>query len=123
MTVKTINIPYAGVSTQSSEQVQQEIHQCLNLHAETCSEAASIWARLHYGHAAYVDGSLKVASIDFTSEAAGKATLTFDWTFQDGCSDTFREGTGYVEIAFTVSEDELQLTWAWPEQPSTADEF
>lgn len=123
MTVKTINLPYAGTSGQSSKQIQQGIHQCLSLHAEACSEAASIWARLHYGHAAYVDGSLNVKSIDFASDDSGMATMTFDWTFQDGCSDTFREGTGYVEIKFEVSKSELQLTWAWPEQPSTADEF
>ena len=49
--------------------------------------------------------------------------MNFDWTFQDGCSDIFREGTGYVEVAFAVSEEQLKLSWAWPEQPSTADEF
>jgi hypothetical protein len=64
-----------------------------------------------------------VRSVDFSSEDAGKASLGFDWTFQDGCSDIFREGAGYFEVTFSAADNQLNLTWAWPEQPSTADEF
>jgi len=123
MTPKTISIPFEGSSKQPLKQFQAGVLECLSRHAEACSEAAAIWARLHYGHASYVDGTLTVKSIDFSSDNAGKAKMIFDWTFQDGCSDTFQEGTGYVDVAFTVSNDKLQLKWAWPEQPSTADEF
>ena len=123
MTTQTINIPFEAAPEESIELVRTRISACLKTNAEACSEAAAIWARLHYGHAAYADGSLNVKSVAFSSNESGTAALGFDWTFQDGCSDIFREGTGYVEVAFVVSEDQLKLTWVWPEQPSTADEF
>jgi len=103
--------------------IQERIRLCLNSNVEACSEAAAIWARLHYGHAAYVDGTLAVKSVEFASDSTGKASLRFNWTFQDGCSDIFREGAGYVDITFSAANDLLNLTWTWPEQPSTADEF
>jgi hypothetical protein len=123
MNSQTINIPFESDPEESPERTRTRIQEYLSSNAEVCSEAAAIWARLHYGHAAYVDGSLNVKSVVFSSSDSGTATMNFDWTFQDGCSDIFREGTGYVEVAFAVSEEQLKLSWAWPEQPSTADEF
>jgi hypothetical protein len=123
MKTQTINIPLPASEENSHVLTQSRIQACLEQNTDMCADAASIWARLHYGHAACVDGTLSVQSVDLVSEGAGRATLAFEWTFQDGCSDIFREGTGYVEFAFRVSEDNLTLTWNWPEQPSTADEL
>ena len=123
MSTRKILIPYELRDGEVLEQTQKRIRECLRENVETCSEAASIWARLHYGHASYVDGSLSVKSVVFQSVSNGKAALNFDWTFQDGCSDICREGDGYVEVEFSVSNGQLNLDWAWPEQPSTVDEF
>lgn len=123
MTIKTIHIPLEELPANEVQPVQTRVQECLSLNAEACAEAASIWARLHYGHAAYVDGTLNAESLEFSSENTGKVKMAFDWTFQDGCSDTFKEGIGYVEVEFAVSENQLILTWAWPDQASTVDEF
>lgn len=123
MKTQTINIPLPASDEKSRVLTPSGIQACLEHHIGKCADAASIWARLHYGHAACVDGTLSVQSVHLVSDGAGRATLTFEWTFQDGCSDIFREGTGYVEFAFRVSDDNLTLTWNWPEQPSTADEL
>jgi len=123
MSTRKILIPLELPGETVSEESQKRIHECLSDRVEACSEAASIWARLHYGHASYVDGSLSVKSIEFQSGSTGKAALNFDWTFQDGCSDTFHEGDGFVDVTFSVSNGQLNLEWAWPEQPSTGDEF
>jgi hypothetical protein len=123
MTPKKILIAIELPNGEDSERSQKRIRELLSDHVEACSEAAAIWARLHYGHASYVDGSLSVKSIEFQSDRSGRAVLNFDWTFQDGCSDTFHEGDGFIDVAFSVSDGQLNLEWAWPEQPSTADEF
>jgi hypothetical protein len=123
MTTKKILIPLELPDGTVSEDAQKRIRECLGENVEACSEAASIWARLHYGHASYVDGSLSVKSVEFQSDSGGKVVLNFDWTFQDGCSDSFHEGDGFVDVTFFVSSGQLNLEWAWPEQPSTADEF
>lgn len=124
MSIRNIVIPFKGDSAEgSAELVRSRIEDCLHDNVEVCSEAASIWARLHYGHAAYVDGSLAVKSVEFLSDDVGKASLSFDWTFQDGCSDVCRDGDGFVEVKFSVADDQLNLAWTWPEQPSTADEL
>ncbi|MFT5328805.1 MAG: hypothetical protein ACI8P0_006720, partial [Planctomycetaceae bacterium] len=123
MSTRKINIALETSNPESNLPIQDRIRACLTTNTEACSEAAAIWARLHYGHASYVDGSLAVESVEFSSGDAGKASLSFDWTFQDGCSDIFREGAGFVEFNFSVADGQLNLTWAWPEQASTADEF
>jgi hypothetical protein len=123
MTKRRIDILFEASSNRSHDSVRASVRQCLAANTEACSEAAAVWARLHYGHAAYTDGTLAVQSVDFSATGAGKATMSFDWTFQDGCSDIYREGTGYVEFAFSVADGELRLDWVWPEQPSTADEL
>jgi hypothetical protein len=123
MTSQTINIPFEAAPEKSIELARTRIQECLRNNAEVCSEAASIWVRLHYGHAAYVDGTLNVKSVDFSKNESGTAAMSFGWTFQDGCSDVFREGTGYVDVAFCVEGEQLKLNWDWPEQPSTADEL
>ena len=124
MSIRKIVIPFAGESVEgSAELVRSRIEECLHDNVEACSEAASIWARLHYGHASYVDGSMAVKSVDFSSGKSGKASLSFDWTFQDGCSDVCRDGDGHVEVEFSVADNQLNLAWIWPEQPSTADEL
>ncbi len=123
MSTRKIHIPFELGDGDDLERTQKRLRECLGENVEACSEAASIWARLHYGHASYVDGSLSVKSVEFKSERSGKAALNFDWTFQDGCSDICREGDGYVDVAFSVSNSQLNLEWTWPEQPSTADEF
>jgi hypothetical protein len=123
MTTKKISIPIEIPDGEDSERAQKRIRNVLSDHVEACSEAAAIWARLHYGHASYVDGSLSVKSVEFQSDTTGKAALSFEWTFQDGCSDTFHEGDGFVEVTFSVLNGQLNLEWAWPEQPSTVDEF
>ena len=121
MSSQTIVIPLKDPG--ESEPTQAQIRDCLAGNVEACCEAASIWARLHYGHASYVDGSLAVKSVEFSSASSGKAALSFDWTFQDGCSDICREGDGYVDVEFSVLNGQLNLKWVWPEQASTVDEF
>jgi len=123
MSTRKILIPYELRDGKSLEPTPKRIRECLRENVEACSEAAAIWARLHYDHASYVDGSLSVKMVEFQSESNGKAALNFDWTLQDGCSDICREGDGYVEVEFSVSNGQLNLEWAWPEQPSTVDEF
>lgn len=123
MTKQQVDIPFDWSPDEGADSVCDRVARCLAAHAEFCSEAATVWARFHYGHAAYVDGTLAVQSVDAVSADSGKATMGFDWTFQDGCSDICREGSGYVEFTYTVLADMLRLDWAWPEQPSTVDEF
>ena len=121
MSTRRIVIPFEVGDGEAVE--RSRIRECLSDNAEACSEAASIWARLHYGHAAYVDGSLAVQSLELSSNGAGKVSMSFGWTFQDGCSDICREGDGYVDFEFSIFDGQLNLVWAWPEQASTADEF
>lgn len=121
MSTRRIVIPFEVGEGEAVE--RSRIRECLSDKAEACSEAASIWARLYYVHAAYVDGSLAVQSFELSSSGAGKASMSFSWTFQDGCSDICREGDGYVDFEFSISDGQLNLVWAWPEQASTADEF
>jgi len=123
MSIRSIKLAFETSDGGSPLPIRDRIRACLSSNTEVCSEVASIWARLHYGHASYVDGTLAVKSVEFSSDETGKASLSFDWTFQDGCSDIFREGAGYVDVTFSVAGGQLNLTWAWPEQPSTADEF
>ena len=123
MSTQIIYIDFQASPDEPRELTQSRIGDCLRENAEACSDAAAIWARLHYGHAAYTDGTLAVESVEFSSNQTGKATMIFDWTFQDGCSDICREGTGYVEVSFSASNNQLELSWDWPERPSTADEF
>ncbi|MDA0806376.1 MAG: hypothetical protein O2983_01075 [Planctomycetota bacterium] len=123
MSTRNIVIPLERVADGESVVTRSRIEELLGDNVEACAEAAAIWARLHYGHASYVDESLAVKSVEFSSENSGTASLSFDWTFQDGCSDICREGDGYVDVEFSISNGQLNLTWSWPEQPSTADEF
>tara|TARA_R110002072_G_scaffold303121_1_gene494521 strand:+ start:39851 stop:40222 length:372 start_codon:yes stop_codon:yes gene_type:complete len=123
MSTRNIVIPFEGAADGESFETRLRIEELLGNHVEACAEAASIWARLHYGHASYVDGSLAVKSVKFSSENSGIASLGFEWTFQDGCSDICREGDGYVDVTFSVSNGQLNLAWTWPEQASTVDEF
>jgi len=85
--------------------------------------AASVWARLHYEHAAYVENSLTIRDITFRSETEGTLSLNFDYTQQDGCSDICRDGQGHVDFQFQINNDQVTLTWSLPERPSTADEL
>jgi len=86
-------------------------------------EAAALWARLYYEHAALHDESLRVHSFRFEDDFRGVVRVDFDWTIQDGCSDVCRDGTGYLELQFSASGTVLQLEWSRPERPGTADEF
>lgn len=96
---------------------------CVERNLDACATAASLWARLHYEHAAYVENSLCIRDIRFQSEAAGTLSLNFEWTQQDGCSDIFRDGHGHVDFQFNIDNGQLNLTWSLPERPSTADEL
>lgn len=99
------------------------VARCIEQHLEDCAAAASVWSRLHYEHAALTEGSLRVGEIRFRTETEGTAAIGFDWTRQDGCSDIHQSGQGYVEFDFRISGRQLQLNWAFPEPPSTADEL
>lgn len=123
MKKQQVDIPLDGPSEEVADSVCDRVVRYLEAHAESCAEAAAVWARFHYGNAAYVDGTLAVQSVDAESADSGRATMRFDWTFQDGCSDICREGSGYVEFTYTILADTLRLDWVWPEQPSTVDEF
>ena len=102
---------------------ESAITECIEQNLESCAEAAAVWARLYYEHASYVENSLEIRSINFTTDASGRLSLNFDYTQQDGCSDIYREGSGHVEFQFQINNSQLELTWSLPVQPSTADEF
>ncbi len=102
---------------------ESAITTCVEQNLEACAEAAAVWARLYYEHASYVEDSLSIRSITFTTDTSGTLSLDFDYTQQDGCSDIFREGSGHVEFQFHINNGQLELTWSLPVQPSTADEF
>ena len=96
---------------------------CIEQNIDACATAASLWARLHYEHASYIENSLSIRDIRFRSETDGDVSLNFDWLQQDGCSDICRDGSGHVDFRFRIDADHLELTWSLPERPSTADEF
>lgn len=99
------------------------IANCVGRNLDAFATAASLWARLHYEHAAYIENSLTIRDITFRSETEGALSLNFDYTQQDGCSDIYRDGQGHVDFRFQITNDQLNLTWSLPERPSTADEF
>ena len=96
---------------------------CVARNLDAFATAASLWARLHYEHAAYIENSLTIRDITFRSETEGILSLNFDYTQQDGCSDICRDGKGHVDFRFQINNDQFNLTWSLPERPSTADEF
>ncbi|MBI1311781.1 hypothetical protein GC176_10860 [bacterium] len=121
MTVSTdrlIQLPLGDSSPDRSG-----IAACVERNFDACATAASLWARLHYEHAAYVENSLSIRDISFRSETEGSLSLNFDWLQQDGCSDICRDGRGHVDFQFRISNEQLELTWSLPERPGTADEF
>lgn len=123
MTKRHIDIAMESSAERSTGSVRDRVQECLAANTQAFAEAASVWARLHYGHAAYVDGTLAVKSVDGVTARSGRAAMSFDWISQDGCSDICREGSGYVEFSYAVEGDVLKVDWAWPDQPSTVDEF
>ena len=99
------------------------IAKCVGRNLDEFATAASLWARLHYEHAAYVENSLTIRDISFRSETEGTLSLNFDYTQQDGCSDICRDGKGHVDFQFRIDNGQVDLTWSLPERPSTADEL
>ena len=99
------------------------IANCVGRNLDAFATAASLWARLHYEHAAYVENSLTIRDIIFRSETEGTLSLNFNWLQQDGCSDICHNGKGHVDFQFQINNAQLTLTWSIPERPSTADEL
>lgn len=123
MSTRTIEIPLTVETDIAKEDSRRRVEQTLIENVGAYYEAASVWARFHYGHAACLEQSMSVKDVTFVKDDEGRFRLTFDWTFQDGCSDVCHEGDGYVEMTFSVLSDALKVNWQWPEQPSTADEL
>ncbi len=121
MTVSTDRLIQLSLS--GSPPDESGIAACVEQNLDAFATAASLWARLYYEHAAYVENSLSIRDITIRVETEGTLSLNFDYIQQDGCSDICRDGNGHVDFQFQINNDQLNLTWSLPERPSTVDEF
>lgn len=71
-------------STSTVPLIDQTVSQVVVENRERLADAASVWARLHYEHASYVEDSLSLRRLDLDASGSGKVLMNFDWTMQDG---------------------------------------